>query len=212
MGKSYVVTPEMVYGAEWMARHAEELKKWEWEFRPWRMGDLVLSARDNWTPYRVYHDGNQDEAVIILLRRKVPPVPQLREQYGVDRVEIPADKEWTREFRTSEVPVCYLGRFLNVLDKSTPYWHPRLILRDRTPPTRVWFKAEEKRRRASEDDWVWIWNQEWRKVSLEWTDHDRLTGALYLCATRHEEPDLAPTVVTQADVDAAWARQHGGGA
>lgn len=208
--KQYVVTPEMVYGAEWIARHADELERWEWGFRAAACSETFLPVDPSWRPIPGQQHGHPAKPRIILLRRKTPSAPQLRDVYGRDTVYIDAHYEWAKEFRPSlddDIYVTQHERIRRGRSGDTPH----LILRDRTPPTRVWFKAEEKRRRAHAGEWVWFSPQGWLQVPLDWTDSEKLTGADYLCATRHEDPDLTPTVVTQADVDREWAKQHGGG-
>jgi len=209
--KQYVVTPEMVYGAEWIARHADELERWEWGFRAAACSETFLPVDPSWRPIPGQQHGHPAKPRIILLRRKTPSAPQLRDVYGRDTVYIDAHYEWAKEFRPSLDDDIYVTQHERIR-RGRSGDTPRLILRDRTPPTRVWFKAEAVVRHVNTGEWVWNSRlEQWEIVRPQWLNAQGVTSGRYLCATRHEEPDLMPTVVTQADVDREWAKQHGGG-
>ena len=184
-----VVSIADIYGEEWWQRNKEELgREWEWSFGVTRPGDTVMNIAKQPVP------SNQYQTCIILHRRKPKP-PTLRDVYGTDEVTIPDGWEWTGEWR---VPVVNKDWGLSDGGCMAMRWPafgpattPRLILRER--PKKVWFKAEEKMRIGTVDDWMWNGNT-WTRLGIS-------TYALYLCATRHEEIDQTVQVVTQADVD-----------
>lgn len=124
-------------------------------------------------------------------------IPQLKQYYGTDRVEIPAPWEWNGTFGTTSPVWLDVFRVHCKMAASLP----RLGLRKRKP-TRVWFEAEITWRHPIAGDWYWSQNLgKWIKAESDYPD------CLTLCAIRHEEYDETPQVVTQTDVD----RVLGGG-
>ncbi len=183
-----------IYGAEWWERNKEELEReWEWEFGVAKNRVTVCDS----TAYGVYEfPWNHASAPRIILHRRKPKPPTLREVYGVDEVTIPAGWEWTGEFRGPRLGETYSaipGKYTSA-DKCSfdnPNYDPRLILRER--PKKVWFKAEEKERRPVAGDWFW--------AEISWVQALRDLGECCLCATRHEDIDQTVPVVTQVDID-----------
>lgn len=189
------VTIADIYGAEWWERNREQLdREWEWEFALAGAVKVAHVAVPDIQEFSWYMLDGRTAPRIILHRRK-PRIPTLREVYGVDEVTIPQGWEWTGEWR---VPVNgdYVINRHGDLDRCDrcdgSIRTPRLILRKR--PKKVWFKAEEKARIANFNDWIW-------DVSIEKWVRLEYGGGFYLCATRHEEIDATVQVVTQADVD-----------
>ena len=190
-----VVSIADIYGEEWWSKNKEELdREWEWSFKLSDDRDLCIAV--GWGGLKPFTAGMYEpcgQPRIILHRRK-PKTPTLRDVYGVDSVTIPAGWEWTGEWK---VPVMgdkirYCGgcsvMACGGMHSETEY---RLILRERKP--KVWFKAEEEARVPRSGDWFFAYGM-WDKAST--------TGdAYYLCATRHEEIDQTVQVVTQADLD-----------
>lgn len=128
-------------------------------------------------------------------------IPQLKEHYGADRVEIPAPWEWDETFVVIKLGQPCLGSDHEVHADLNYMDEPRLGLRKRKPK-RVWFEAEITWRHPIAGDWCWSQNLgKWIKAESDYPD------CLTLCAIRHEEYDDDPQVVTQADVD----RVLGGG-
>lgn len=185
-----------IYGNEWWARNQDELNRtWDWSFRVVRAGELIC---DRTAPSIEEFRWNSDTGTHcrIILHRRKPQPPTLSDIYGVDEVTIPARWEWTGEFRGPQLQEIYAsipGKFTSpeLCFTHNPNYDPRLILQER--PKKVWFKAEEKMRAAVCRDWVWSMGQ-WKQTFAD------LHG-IYLCATRHEEPDLTTQTVTQADID-----------
>jgi len=191
-----VVTIADIYGAEWWERNKAELdREWEWEFRIVRGGELICDrTRPKIEAFR-WSSETSTHFRIILHRRKPKP-PTLREVYGVDEVTIPAGWEWTGEWRETTNAECEASAFAKVdyrVNHSNNIPYPRLILRER--PKKVWFKAEENKRYPKADDYVWT-------SAFGWHEAGSAAG-VFLCATRHEEVDSTVQVVTQADIDKA---------
>lgn len=205
----------MVYTEAWMENHKDNLAKWEWEFRPYKKGEVILpcpKAHPFFTPYTTMADCPPESPFIILVRHKQPPLPSLRDIYGRYSVQIPCDYEWTGELRKPEASdSAFFSIFstVEVLTSLSKQSRRRLILRPRIPPTKVWFEVEEKMRNAKLGEWVWdsIYKK-WEVVRPEWLNNNGTTIYPYLCATRHEKVDKTPTTVTQADVDKAWAARY----
>lgn len=185
------VTIADIYGAEWWERNKAELEReWEWGFG-WIAAakEYASTASKGITPVR-----GGGELRIILHRRKPKP-PTLREVYGVDSVRIPIGKEWTGEW-TNKKEVGSVWLHPNGVTVTTAHntaWGDdyRLILRER--PKKVWFKAEESSRCPRAGEYIWT-------SSCGWAEAQASLG-IYLCATRHEEVDQTVQVVTQAMVD-----------
>jgi len=193
------VSIEDIYGKEWWERNREELnREWEWSFGQVRGGDAICdktapSIEEFW-----WSSTSPAHCRIILHRRKPKP-PTLRDIYGVDKVTTPTGWEWTGEFRGPRYDEVYSstpGKFTSAetCSGNNPDYHPRLILRKRQP--KVWFKAEAAARLPKKGDWFWSYsNRSWYLAP----------GDFYLnevpCATRHEEPDTTVQTVTQADID-----------
>lgn len=188
------VTIADIYGAEWWERNKAELdREWEWGFRLAQDSErYAIRLTDGIVENKM---GSGCLPRIILHRRKPKP-PTLREVYGVDEVTIPVGWEWTREWRVPVFNDCYI-----VTNQScVTQWliveslvSPRLILRERQK--KVWFKAEAEKRPAMWKEWVWD-----DRVN-EWAQMTWGSTKSYLCATRHEEIDQTVQVVTQAMVD-----------
>jgi len=191
------VTIADIYGAEWWERNKAELdREWEWEFGV-ADKDVMVSSIHGKTLFEARYNELTRQLRIILHRRKPKP-PTLRDVYGVDEVTIPAGWEWTGEWRLPTVGEYsrYIGGN-SVMDcgglhKGNEY---RLILRER--PKKVWYRAEEPPRTAYPIDWVWC------PTSVQWVQWGAAWPSCnpYLCATRHEEIDQTVQVVTQADID-----------
>jgi hypothetical protein len=182
------VTIADIYGAEWLSANKEELdRKWEWSFgvelNPCQFAN---AASDSIT--QVY--GRMPLGPRIILHRRKPKPPTLREVYGVDEVTIPQGWEWAGEFKTPAHYDWWLGdegRVVINVKASVP----RLILRKR--PKKVWFKAEDVPRPPLIGDCFWR-GEKWQTASEDFRYS-------YLCATRHEEIDTTVQVVTQEDID-----------
>lgn len=140
------------------------------------------------------------ESLVAKKRKKLAAldIPQLKEHYGTDRVEIPSPWEWDETFATPNHERPVFGGDHEAHTDLTYLDKPRLGLRKRKP-TRVWFEAEEKPRNPKIGDWI-LYHGGWHQVI-------EITPFAYVCAIRHEEYDQEPQVVTQADVD----RVLGGG-
>lgn len=187
------VTVDDVYGAGWWEDNVADVSKHRTEFRQAKDSDRYISPVSS-SMATMGGVGPKVPLLIIL----GPAMPRLREVYGADEVTIPAGWEWTGEYR---VPMHHEW---NLDQKGWPCANcdldgPRLILR-RTEP-KVWFKAEEKIRQATEVDWAWNTG---RNNWVLW-DIDAPSNAPFLCATRHEEPTPAYTL-TQEMVDAGRVR------
>ncbi len=184
------VTIADIYGAEWWERNKVELdREWEYGLGVALNGQkfVCMGPHIEWATC----SSPRYEVRIILHRRKPKP-PTLREVYGVDEVTIPAGWEWTGEFRKPQKNECYRSQCGQVASSFGSMWDPRLILRER--PKKVWFKAEERYRVPGPGEYVWSAGV-WRKADI--ADFNNV----YLCATRHEEIDTTVQVVTQEDVD-----------
>ena len=189
------VTIADIYGAEWWERNREQLdREWEWEFALAGAVKVAHVAVPDIQEFSWYMLDGRTAPRIILHRRK-PRIPTLREVYGVDEVTIPQGWEWTGEWR---VPVNgdYVINRHGDLDRCDrcdgSIRTPRLILRER--PKKVWFKAEETHRASNPGDWAWVIDR-WKLVGID------TLKPFTLCATRHEEVDSTAQVVTQAMVD-----------
>lgn len=189
------VTIADIYGAEWWSRNKAELdREWEWGFRLAQDSErYAIRLTDGIVENKM---GSGCLPRIILHRRKPKP-PTLRDVYGTDEVKIPVGWEWTGEWR---VPVIDTDWGLADGGKQVMRWPmygvpatPRLILRER--PKKVWFKAEETERHPRSGDWIWQ-SGGWGQVNCDWH------AGIRLCATRHEEIDSTVQVVTQSDIDA----------
>jgi hypothetical protein len=184
------VTIADIYGAQWWERNKEELEReWEWEFGVAGAVKVAHVATPDIQEFSWYMPDGRTAPRIILHRRKPKP-PTLREVYGVDEVTVRRGMEWTQEFRNAGPEEKYYASY-NCIGVG-PTCAPRLILRER--PKKVWFKAEEKARIANFNDWIWDLSME-KWVKLEYG------GGFHLCATRHEEVDQTVQVVTQEDID-----------
>lgn len=182
-----------IYGAEWWERNKAELEReWEWEFG-WIKDakEYASCASKGIMPVR-----GGCEIRIILHSRKPKP-PTLREVYGTDEVTIPQGWEWTGEWREPKTGDHFqsgggrtCAQFVHRCEKDT-WFDYRLILRER--PKKVWFKAEEKARCPKAGDYIWTSHRDWAQAEA--------SLGIYLCATRHEEPDTTIQTVTQADID-----------
>jgi len=195
------VTIADIYGAEWWDRNKAELdREWEWGFRLSEDRDHCLAV--GWGGIKGLTAGIYEPHGLtrIILHRRKPKPPTLREVYGVDEVTIPAGWEWTGEwrvpgrddyFQSGGGGTCapYVHRY-----NQLTWENHRLILRERQK--KVWFKAEESHRHAKAGDWFWSEERSCWKVAD--TDFVKLR---VLCATRHEEIDQTVQVVTQAMVD-----------
>jgi len=188
------VTIADIYGAEWWSRNKEELdREWEWGFGVSDGEQTVASIYcGNLVP--IHQSG-----IYIILHRRKPKPPMLRDVYGVDAVTIPVGWEWTGEWRDTRRGEMY--RCVNpcaVMETgSIPIENaPRLIIRER--PKKVWYRAEEKTRVPRNGDWFFSYGS--------WHFANTTGDAVYLCATRHEEVDQTVQVVTQAMVDEGVGR------
>lgn len=187
-----VVTIADIYGAEWWKRNKAELEReWDWSFGKFEgQPEFAEVGAYRISPFsKAYPLGPR-----IILHRRKPKPPTLREVYGVDEVTIPVGWEWTGEWRVPKVgdwftdnrggpPVEWV-----ISDKLHS---PRLILRER--PKKVWFKCEAEPRVPRNGDWFYSYGA--------WGESDKGGDGVYLCATRHEEIDQTVQVVTQAMVD-----------
>jgi hypothetical protein len=124
----------------------------------------------------------------------------LKDVYGLSEVVIPQGFQWSGEWRAPVNGERYATNSMasaSVFAAAT-YTHlshfttPRLILKPRT--RKVWFRAEEESRELKGGEWVYT-EEGW----LE--NKDGAMCGYGLCATRHEEIELQPQVVTQAMVD-----------
>lgn len=184
------VTIADIYGAEWWSRNKAELdREWEWGFRLAQDSErYAIRLTDGIVENKM---GSGCLPRIILHRRKPKP-PTLREVYGVDSVHIMRGMEWTMEWREPMDHEHYLGvGFTACINIGVT--GPRLILRER--PKKVWFKAEATERHPRSGDWIWQ-SGGWGQVNCDWH------AGIRLCATRHEEIDSTVQVVTQSDIDA----------
>jgi len=173
------------------------------EFRVLVNGDKYLSAG-----LRVYTSCCPKEtggSPRIILRRI-----GLTDIYGQDKVEIPAEYEWTGEFRKPGKGDIFWSPFNYLLDWTIEHslcslsgdikYPYRLILRKKTP--KVYFKAEEKARLPKNDDW-YVYSKNW----IQATGPDHQYSIPELCGTRHEDIDNTVQVVTQSDIDKIWEDQ-----
>ena len=182
-----VVSIADIYGAEWWERNRAELdREWEWSFGVTKPGDTVMNIAKQAIPSTQY------QTCIILHRRKPKP-PTLRDVYGVDEVTIPAGWEWTGEWRVPTDQEILGNKYVKQEPLRSPPIYHRLILRER--PKKVWFKCEESPRVPCIGDWYYSYGS--------WVESKNGGDGIYLCATRHEEIDQTVQVVTQADVDGA---------
>jgi hypothetical protein len=181
-----------IYGAEWWERNKEELnREWEWSFGKPKFNITVCDCTSRYISEFKWGGSNTKHYRIILHRRK-PKKPTLREVYKTTEVSVPYGHEWTREWRPADFEERYI-----TLDRGMgigPTIDPRLILRER--PKKVYYRAEEKERESKTGDWfydggAWHYNKSGCVIGV------------YLCATRHEEIDSTVQVVTQADIDKA---------
>ena len=191
------VSIEDIYGKEWWERNREELnREWEWSFGQVRGGDAICdktapSIEEFW-----WSSTSAAHCRIILHRRKPKP-PTLRDIYGVDKVTTPTGWEWTGEFRKFKSGDSTLDqgrRLISQWRDSSLFYEtdtPRLILRER--PKKVWFKCEAEPRVPRAGDWYYSYGS--------WCKSANGADGIYLCATRHEEPDTTVQTVTQADID-----------
>ena len=187
------VTIADIYGAEWWSRNKAELEReWEWGFGVATSTALV-------TPNFCYGIAPQNADTVhsprIILHRRKPKPPTLREVYGVDSVRIPIGKEWTGEWTNKkEVGSVWLHpNGVTVTTANNTAWGDdyRLILRER--PKKVWFKCEAEPRVPRNGDWFYSYGV--------WGESTKGADGIYLCATRHEDVDQTVQVVTQAMVD-----------
>lgn len=193
-----LVTIADIYGEEWWERNKAELERdWEWSFGV-ANGEETVASIFACGLVPIFSNGPY-----IILHRRKPKTPTLREVYGVDEVTIPAGWEWTGEWRRPIRDDHFQsggggGCAVYAQRCHLAEWDgPRLILRER--PKKVWFKAEEKERESKAGDWFhdggsWHYNKSGCVIGT------------YLCATRHEEVDQTVQVVTQADVDKVGGR------
>ncbi len=191
-----VVTIADIYGAEWWERNKAELdREWEWSFG---CVGPAASYADCFARGIFVHSG---DGILkfprIILHRRKPKHPTLREVYGVGEVTIPTGWEWTGEFRNplygdSSLDPGILSP-VSKWNQTHPYPNhpPRLILRER--PKKVWFKCEAEPRIPRNGDWFYSYGA--------WCKSEQGGDGIYLCATRHEEIDQTVQVVTQEDVD-----------
>jgi hypothetical protein len=195
------VTIADIYGAEWWERNKAELdREWEWSFGV--SGDRDHCLATGWGGIKSLTAGIYEPHSLphIILHRRKPRVPTLREVYEVDEVKIPAGWEWTGGWRAPVVGDRYVAYgTLNAALCTNVGDFPdcRLILRER--PKKVWFKAEEKTKAPKPTDWVWCClSGQWVRWDMQASMPDLSTR---LCATRHEDIDQTVQVVTQADID-----------
>ena len=189
------VTIADIYGAEWWERNKAELDR-EWEY------GLGIATKGQTFVCLWSADGINDSVcsspryeVRIILHRRKPKHPTLREVYGTDEVTIPQGWEWTGEWRVPVKDEWYVANGTKMaLQICSPYIpaSPRLILRER--PKKVWFKAEEKCRLPRNGEWIWTGDY-WIPAKRDFVESE------FICATRHEEVDQTVQVVTQAMVD-----------
>ena len=191
-----LVTIADIYGEEWWERNKAELdREWEWEFGiPQPTQKLAAGWIAGIIP-AVLAPGSTGPRII--LHRRKPKPPTLREVYGVDEVTIPAGWEWTGEWRDTrkgETYRCASACDVMIAGSCANEKAHRLILRER--PKKVWFKAEEKHRYAKKGEWFWSdENDRWVLADADFVQ------LKVLCATRHEETDATVQVVTQEDID-----------
>jgi hypothetical protein len=138
------VTIADIYGAEWWKRNKAELdREWEWGFGVYLSRQRYVAR--NSSHILVDDEGDVGSPRIILHRRKPKP-PTLREVYGVDEVTITAGWEWTGEFKVPMQGERFqsggsgtVANFVHTCAK--PKWYQaRLILRER--PKKVWYKTD----------------------------------------------------------------------
>ncbi len=195
-------TIDDIYGEGWWARNRDEVnRRFYWTFRYATRGERILPTNKSYTHIEVSEPvtWNRSKNPLIVVLEEKPQPSTLRDIYGVDEVTIPVGWEWTGEFRGpkygetySSIPAKYTNAETCSFDN--PNYDPRLILRKRQP--KVWFKAEEKERCPKKGQWFWSHHDHrWILADMDW-QHDQ-----YICATRHEEPDLTTQTVTQADID-----------
>lgn len=190
------VTIADIYGEEWWSRNKAELEReWEWGFGMDIRTNLIA---DKACFTLQAAKGHLPVGPRIILHRRKPKPPTLREVYGMDEVTIPVGWEWTGEFKQPK-------KGDNSMDANPPYYPvstwdttepypdhpPRLILRER--PKKVWYKCEAEPRVPRNGDWFYSYGA--------WGQSDKGGDGIYLCATRHEEVDQTVQVVTQAMVD-----------
>jgi len=188
MNETCTVTIADIYGAEWLSANREELdRKWEWSFGVEHTPcQFANAASDDIIPV----NGTPPTGPRIILHRRKPKPPTLREVYGVDEVTITRGMEWTGEWAVMDGRDPYQAATID-----TPHRY-RLILRER--PKKVWFKCEAEPRVPRNGDWFYSYGA--------WQFANTTGDAVYLCATRHEEIDSTVQVVTQADIDKVGGR------
>lgn len=185
-----------VYGAEWWERNRAELnREWEWRFGLSLIdGEMYcIHSRQGIEPFK--NIGVLISPRIILIRRK-PKKPTLREVYRVDEVTIPQGWEWTGEWRSpvDGDTVCssiLFKPFTCEVDFNKHEHQFRLILRRVEP--KVWFKAEKTSRIVNAGEIAW--------THFGWQEFEEQSSTPHLCATRYEEYP-PQQVVTAAMVEA----------
>ena len=184
-----VVSIADIYGVEWWERNKAELdREWEWSFG---VASADLTHASNCFSNITTCSGGPRTGPRIILHRRKPNPPTLRDVYGVDEVTIPAGWEWTGEWRVPTDQEILGNKYVKQEPLRSPPIYHRLILRER--PKKVWFKCEESPRVPCIGDWYYSYGS--------WVESKNGGDGIYLCATRHEEIDQTVQVVTQADVD-----------
>lgn len=193
MNETCVVTIADIYGAEWWERNKAELdREWEWGFGV-EVGSNLIADKSCVTLQPI--NGHLPVGPRIILHRRRPKPPTLREVYGADEVTIPVGWEWTWEWRNLATDDWYIDEdTMNANQWVIPSTlsKPRLILRER--PKKVWFRCEAEPRVPRSGDWFYSYGA--------WGESTSGGDGVYLCATRHEEVDQTVQVVTQEDIDA----------
>ena len=192
-------TIDDIYGNGWWERNRKEVNRsFDWEFRYATKGERILPRnKPNVNLTEPVTWSRSSNPLIVILAEKPQP-PTLRDIYGVDEVTIPTGWEWTGEWKIPTKGDNFLsggdGTYSDTVHTCPQaIWSGnRLILRKRAP--KVWFKAEEKARCPQVGEWFYA-QKEWLQADVTYSN------STFICATRHEEPDLTTQTVTQADID-----------
>jgi len=189
------VTIADIYGAEWWERNKAELdREWEWEFGVVKPAGGVTAYAAIDYPGIITCSGGASDPRIILHRRKPKP-PTLREVYGVDEVTIPQGWEWTGEWRIPKEGDTYVAVHsydAQVCHADSSFWSPRLIIKER--PKKKWFKAEAVARLPKKGDW-YCSQGVWTEAAMNTYMYANI------CGTLQQEVDCTEQIVSQSDID-----------
>jgi len=182
-----------IYGAEWWSRNKAELDRdWEWSFGK-------FEGQSAYAEHGAYHISPFSKSYPlgprIILHRRKPKPPTLREVYGVDDVTIPQGWEWTGEWRIPKEGDTYVAVHsydAQVCHADSSFWSPRLIIKER--PKKKWFKAEAVARLPKKGDW-YCSQGVWTEAAMNTYMYANI------CGTLQQEVDCTEQIVSQSDID-----------